>query len=269
MPAFMEQAIRVNLFVLIICTPRYKARSEARRGGVGYEGDIMTAEVLNQGNHRKFIPVLRSGTWDEAAPPWLKGKFHIDLPGDPYSEEQYALLVRTLLGIRETAPPIGKAMSTISSTAKAQIQSRSEGPGSGYEDIKVTGIVVESITAPRNDGTRGSALYTVPFSLSHRPDPEWSRLFTRNWDRPPRFTTMHRPGIARIRDAVVVLEGTTIEEVERSHRDTLLLAVDETNRQFRELRDERKRLQAQEEASREEHQRHVEDIASQIDFEGS
>lgn len=89
LPAYMEKAIRDNQFVAIICTPRYKRRSDAREGGVGYEGDIMTAEVMTSQNHRKFIPVLRSGTWTEAAPSWLAGKYHIDLTGDPYSERQY------------------------------------------------------------------------------------------------------------------------------------------------------------------------------------
>ena len=58
--AFMEAAVRENDFVIIICTPtpRYKERSDNRSGGVGYEGDIMTAEVLNTGNRRTFIPVF-------------------------------------------------------------------------------------------------------------------------------------------------------------------------------------------------------------------
>jgi hypothetical protein len=41
---FMESAVRDNDFVLIVCTPRYRTRSNDRRGGVGYEGNIMTAE---------------------------------------------------------------------------------------------------------------------------------------------------------------------------------------------------------------------------------
>jgi hypothetical protein len=38
LPAFMEQALGSHDYVLIICTPRYKERSERRSGGVGYEG---------------------------------------------------------------------------------------------------------------------------------------------------------------------------------------------------------------------------------------
>jgi hypothetical protein len=72
--AFMERAIRDNQFVIVICTPRYKLRSDNREGGVGYEGDIMTAEIMTSQNHRKFIPVLRRGRWSEAAPSWLLGR---------------------------------------------------------------------------------------------------------------------------------------------------------------------------------------------------
>ena len=104
---FMERGIRDHDFVVIICTPKYRQRSNSREGGVGYEGDVMTAEVMTNGNHRKFIPVWRSGEWENAAPSWLAGKYRIDLSGDPYNEEQYADLIRTLIGERPKPPPIG------------------------------------------------------------------------------------------------------------------------------------------------------------------
>lgn len=71
LPAFMEKEIRENDYVLIICTPNYRLKSNDRKGGVGYEGYIMTAEVYGQGNHRKFIPILARGTWENSAPSWL------------------------------------------------------------------------------------------------------------------------------------------------------------------------------------------------------
>lgn len=89
LPFFMEQAIRENSYVLIICTPTYKDKSDQRKGGVGYEGDIMTGEVHTQGNHRKFITVLRRGDWTTAIPSWLAGKYGINLGGDPFSEDSY------------------------------------------------------------------------------------------------------------------------------------------------------------------------------------
>jgi TIR domain len=106
-PAFMERAVRENDFVIAICTPRFKERSDGRGGGVGYEGDIMTAYAFTGGDEKKFIPVLRRGSWKEAAPTWLLGRAKIDLSGDPYSESEYEELLRTLHGAREEAPPIG------------------------------------------------------------------------------------------------------------------------------------------------------------------
>jgi hypothetical protein len=107
LPLFMEQAIRQNSYVLIVCTPKYKEKSENRTGGVGYEGDIMTGEVHTQENHRKFIPILRRGDRLTAIPSWLSGKYDIDLRGDPFSEENHLDLLATLHNQREQAPPVG------------------------------------------------------------------------------------------------------------------------------------------------------------------
>src|SRR5208337_599877 len=68
---------------------------------------IMTAYAFTGGDKRKFIPVLRCGSWSEAAPTWLLGRTKIDLSSDPYSELEYEELLRTLHGAREGAPPIG------------------------------------------------------------------------------------------------------------------------------------------------------------------
>ena len=234
LPAFMERAIRDNRFIVIICTPRYKSRSDERLGGVGYEGDIMTAEVMIKQNNRKFIPVLRSGDWDEAAPSWLAGKYYIDLSANPYRKQDYDDLLCTLLGSRETAPPIGELMATVNpnTTQQPKVVHRNTNRSPDFEDIKITHVIVEDITEPRNDGTPGSALYTIPFALSRQPPAEWESLFIASWNHPPQWTSMHRPGIASINNATVILAGTTIDEIKKYHRETLLLAADEANRQI-------------------------------------
>jgi TIR domain len=68
LPECMERAVRGNDYVLVVCTPHYKERSDNRVGGVGYEGDIMAAEVLSERNNSKFVPVLRKGNWRSALP---------------------------------------------------------------------------------------------------------------------------------------------------------------------------------------------------------
>jgi hypothetical protein len=111
LPEFMERSVRENDYVLIICTPHYKERSDDRLGGVGYEGDVMTAETITARSRqiqRKFIPILRTGKWEDAAPSWLLGKYRIELRGEPYSEESYQDLLRTLHGARPGPPPLGQ-----------------------------------------------------------------------------------------------------------------------------------------------------------------
>jgi hypothetical protein len=104
---FMERAVRENDFVIAICTPHFKVKSDGRGGGVGYEGNLMTAYAFTDRNKKKFIPVLRRGYWTEAAPTWLLGYFSIDLSAEPYAESQYQELLRTLHGAREKRPPMG------------------------------------------------------------------------------------------------------------------------------------------------------------------
>ena len=54
-PQYMEKAITDTDFTLIICTPQYKIKSDDRKGGTGYESNIITAEILAKNNERKFI----------------------------------------------------------------------------------------------------------------------------------------------------------------------------------------------------------------------
>jgi hypothetical protein len=105
-PQFMERSVRNSDFVLIVCTPAYRVKSDGRIGGVGYEGDVMTAEIATGTDRRKFIPLLRSDTWIKAAPSWLRGSYYLDARGDLFSKENYHELVETLLGKRDKAPSV-------------------------------------------------------------------------------------------------------------------------------------------------------------------
>lgn len=266
LPQFMETAVRESDHVLVVCTRRYKDRSDNRAGGVGYEGDIMSADVLTTRNHRKFIPILRSGAWSDAAPSWLAGKYYVDLSANPYSETNFIDLTSTLLGTRPKVPPVA------TTTAYVPISSASATalPGSDgvlpFEPLRITGVVLDEIGTPRNDGTRGSALYVVPFRLSRRPPSEWSQLFISAWNHPSQFTSMHRPGIASVRGDTIVLDGTTVEEVERYHRPTLRLAVNEANAKFSAIETQRTQAAEAERLRVEKHRRTVSEAAKKLRF---
>jgi len=259
LPAFMEREIRENDYVLIICTPKYKLKSDQRKGGVGYEGDIMTAEVHSQGNHRKFIPVLARGTWEQSAPSWLKGKYFVDLSNPDRKSKYYSDLRATMLGTRTVAPPIEP-------TPKSPM--RKPLPASPDEPLKIMGVIVDEVTEPRMDGTPGSALYKVPFRLNRTPSSIWSEIFIQTWNRPPRFTSMHRPGIAGVYDgAKILLDGTTLEEVKKYHRETLIICIDEANKEEARILELKRNEEVRKREKSEAHRRSVEDQASGLTFD--
>ena len=102
LPLFMERAVNDSDFVLIVCTPEYKKRSDSRLGGVGYEGDIMTSAVLIEGVVDKFIPILRDGEPRTAIPVWLMSKYAPDFRGETISEDVYQKLLSAFYRSRNT-----------------------------------------------------------------------------------------------------------------------------------------------------------------------
>jgi len=271
LPEFMEHSLRENDFVLVVCTPEYKRKSDGRIGGVGYEGHIITAELFTARNNRKFIPVLRYGNWEQAAPSWLLGKYYIDLYRSDRVEAGYQDLLTTLHGQRMKAPPLGKPpvlkAATVKGKADKAVEARAPKPADPSEPIKIMGIISEAITVPRNDGTRGSGLYAIPFKLSHRPSAEWAKLFVETWNRPPRWTTMHRPGIGKVLGDRVILDGTTIEEVEKYHRETLLVVIERVNAEIAELEAQKGRAAEAALQRRQQHESTVNEISKRIKFD--
>lgn len=265
LPEFMERAVRESDYILIICTHKYRERSNNRQGGVGYEGDIITAEFMTTRNPRKFIPILRQQSWTESAPNWLLGKYYIDLSSTPYIQNYYDDLLTTLLGIREKAPPIGPAQRTEAIVTTTSDNLKTTLPYD-CESIQITGIIADQVGVPRNDGTRGSGLYRIPFRLTRQPPDEWIELFISNWNHPPRFTTMHRPNIASIVGDTVILDGTTMEEVRDYHRDTLISVVQETNRGYKEFSERRQKALEQMQEQTKTHKQKVDEISNQIKF---
>ncbi len=256
LPHFMERAIQRNDYVLILCTPQYRQKSDERTGGVGYEGDIMTGEVYDLRNERKFIPLLTSGTWSTAIPAWLKGKYGIDLSTQAKFPQGYNDLLTTLHKTRNAPPPLGPKPTATTPPAPITAQL-----------ITILGVVADEVTEPQRGLHQGSALYRVPFRLSSTPANLWTELFLQAWNNPPQFTTMHRPGIATVTGDKIILDGTTIEEVERYHRDTLMLCVKIANEQDAQVRERRQRDEDQRATSTNAHRTKIAAISRRIKFE--
>ena len=261
---FMEEGIRDSRYVIVVCTPAYKARADSRKGGVGFEGQIMSAELLQDGNIGKFIPVLRGGDWDTALPTFLAARWGADLSDEPNDQRQFDDLVATITKASSASATGVDTRMAIPASGSLQ---RPGDSGEEFEPIRITGVIVDEIGIPANDGSRGSALYSVPIGLSAAPSIEWSDLFVRTWDHPPRYGTRHRPGIARVSGSRVVLSRTTIEEVGAVHRDTLSAVVDAVNSSYVALLATRAEAEAEKADAARHHCERVQEEARRIRFD--
>ena len=261
LPQFMEQQIANADYVLIICTPTYREKSNARKGGVGYEGHIISGELLTTNNERKFIPIIRKGTPSEAIPRCLEGKLGVVLTGDSNYEDNYNDLLTTLLG-KKRKPAIGTGSNRSSLPySPDQLSQALE----QEEPVHILGIITDEVTIPRLDGTRESALYRIPFLLSKEPSQRWKDLFVQVWDRNV-FSNMHRPGIASISGSKIILNGTTVEEVRDYHRNTLKYCVEAANHLEAQFIAEEQRRQKQRELQEQEFRNNISSIARDIEF---
>lgn len=94
----------------------------------------------------------------------------------------------------------------------------------------------------------------------------WCERFIAAWDHPSSFTLQHRPGIARVDGDQLVLNGTTIEEVENTHRRTLLLALDVANRQMADVEAEMSKQEDKKQRVQDEHNRKLRESAERLKF---
>ena len=259
LPQFMEQEITNADYVLIVCTPDYKEKANNRKSGVGYEGHIIAGELYQNQNERKFIPIIRKGEIGECFPTYLIGKLGINFKNDDKFEDNLKDLLATIYGQKRkpelgTMPVFNKSIYTDEKNSK-------------YEEIKIIGIITNEVTVPKMDGTQGSALYKIPFKLSRVPSGLWTDLFIQLWNSPPRFTTMHRPKVAKVVGDKIILDGTTIEEVKSYHRDTLLLCINEANKKEREINERNREFKQKDQIRTQTHYQDIEDISKDIEWE--
>ena len=78
---------------------------------------------------------------------------------------------------------------------------------------------------------------------------------------------MHRPGIASVSGNKIILDGTTIEEVEKYHRDTLKLSVERANEIEKKYEAQKKREEEIERIRVEKHEDEVKEAAKRIKFD--
>jgi hypothetical protein len=110
--AFMERSVNDPSIthVVMFCDRLYCEKANQRRGGVGKETQIISAEVYERVGESKFIPIfcelLEDGS--PCLPTYLKSRFAIDFSSESKVDENWETLIRTLFGRPlYQKPPLG------------------------------------------------------------------------------------------------------------------------------------------------------------------
>ena len=254
LPAEIDRGLANCRFGVVILSPRFFAKNWPRR-----ELDGLAAREV-RGGRKVILPVWHEVDADEVEKhsPMLAAKLAVSTSqGLGTVVEQIAAVLQPN---RPSPPePVRREPDVTPSTEG--------GSSSADEPVRIVGIVEEEVGRPRNDGTRGSALYPVCLRLSRTPSPVWAELFVETWNHPPQYTTRHRPGIASVVGDRIILASTTIEEIEEVHKETLRHVLARVNEEADRLEaSERKRAAAEAEAQRD-HDERVRAAAKRVRFD--
>jgi len=102
---FMEKGLQESDRVIVVCTDIYNSKSNDGMGGVGYENNILTAELLMNQNTIKFIPVIRSVSKPLKTPICLASRVYIDCSDDTIIEQSFKQLVHEIYGLKLRPKP--------------------------------------------------------------------------------------------------------------------------------------------------------------------
>lgn len=121
---FMEQSVEYSDNVVVVLTPNYKTKSLERKGGVGYEQQIISGEIFSGMPRNKFVPIIRNGTFDSgencAIPPHFKGIATIDFISEDRYESAIEELLRTIYKTPRHLKPAVGSKPTFQFTANAK-----------------------------------------------------------------------------------------------------------------------------------------------------
>jgi hypothetical protein len=131
-----------------------------------------------------------------------------------------------------------------------------------YQPIQITSVIVEGITDP----PPGRSHYEIPLRLSRTPEPEWVQHFLRAWDKHQNHNSTHRAGMEVGADRII-LDTTTIDDLEEFHVRTLKLALDEANQLASEDYGKLRSTVSAEQIKQKQHREHVAAVAQRLRFD--
>jgi len=229
------------------------------------EISLAMIKQLQRGSRGVTVLPLRVG--DVTMPPLLADVLWEQLDADdlPVGAAKVVRDARRHLG-KQPALPTARSASAAPITATRRDWSTTGAVVDEDEPVRMVGVDTEDVGQPSTEGTRGGALYRVPILLNRVPATVWSGSFAEVWNHPPALTSMHRPGIASVHGDRIVLDGTTIDELERYHLKTLKLVIRQLNEALDAHRHRERERGAAETRAKAEHDRRVHEVAKRPDF---
>lgn len=109
LPKFVEDSIEQSDRIILVCTPKYKDKSDKREGGVGHEYSLINQDLLSDlKDNKTIIPILRKGNNKNGIPKILQQYIYIDFVNDSLYKNRYEDLIRDLYKEHKVRkPPIG------------------------------------------------------------------------------------------------------------------------------------------------------------------
>ena len=162
LPKYMERSIQEADRVLMICTEPYVQKVDEGIGGAGYEGMLVTSELVVSVGQAKFIPIVRQAIKPHRTPRCVSTRLRVDLSGDSYSEVEYARLLATLhRQPPPTKPPLGpvpKVFTAVPVFGELPSEGFSSDPGIAYREALAVAQAGDMVSWRRRlEGTRARA----------------------------------------------------------------------------------------------------------------
>lgn len=167
---FIDNNIEQADYIIVICTKKYKEKSESRIGGVGYEVNIIANQMMN--DKKKIIPILREGSQETSIPLFLSGKYYIDFS----SQENYSENLKKLVGFLKDG-----ITESDNSTSNRNLNLLF--PGSVYNEITILDHSITKLEIPYLNKPELSNYIKCVFTLSSIPSDVWKAFFYQNWEK--------------------------------------------------------------------------------------
>src|SRR5580704_11815600 len=104
MSLFMQRGVASSDRVLLVCSEAYVTKADGGAGGVGYERLIITGEVVDNIDTKKFIPIIYGNASARKVPRCLGPRLYIDFSRD----EEYAAKLEDVLRELHNFPLLAK-----------------------------------------------------------------------------------------------------------------------------------------------------------------